>query len=88
MSDIDHKAEAEAILFADRQYRDVRTLAEAQVSATLYLAEQQAATVEQLRLANLIALFRLEEADVADLATRGVIWPQVSAEIVEALGLA
>jgi len=53
MNDIDHKAEAEAILFADRQYRDERTLMEAQVSATLYLAEQQ-------RVANLIAVSNLK----------------------------
>lgn len=79
MNDIDHKAEAEAILFADRQYRDERTLMEAQVSATLYLAEQQ-------RIANLIAVATAETNLLRPLSEASEFAPMFT-QIREALGL-
>lgn len=53
---------------------------EAQVHATLAL-------VEQKRIANLIALFTLSDADSADFATHGVDYTHVLLEIKEGLGL-
>lgn len=55
-------------------------LATAQVHATLALVEQQ-------RVANLIALFAIDNKDAADFATVGFSYPAALVEITEGLGL-
>lgn len=55
-------------------------LANAQLHATLALVEQQ-------RIANLIALFRLNNMDAEDFSKAGVVYSQVLAEIKEGLNL-
>jgi len=89
MSDdrIDHKAEAFALVNVDpmRGYAAV-AYAQAQVHATLYLAEQQ-------RIANIIALsqYRVNPAGLPNF--RHLVWDfdddgeRLSAEIREGLGL-
>jgi len=89
---IDHKAETERLLGSFMELSPTGAkkssklwptdaLAEAQVHASLYLADQQ-------RIANLIALFSLSDVDAEDMKTCGVNWPVVALEIREGLGLA
>ncbi|WP_030149532.1 hypothetical protein [Mycetocola saprophilus] len=87
---IDHKRHALAMLAVQDGVRGpeitgdtliLAAAAEAQVHATLYLAEQQAAAVEQARIANIISLL------LANRAPSNAVVEEWTRDIEKGLGL-
>lgn len=82
MSAIDHKEEAEAMMLdGDDSGKPTGIQMSALIHATLYLAEQQ-------RIANLIALWTVDETIAESLTRNGVNFAGVLEQIREGLGLA
>ena len=94
MSAFDSKAEAEKVndYFASRMLPDAEVIALGQMNATLALAEQTAALVEQQRIANLLAYDESlveNERDGHILNSAGRARGElIEAQVVDGLGLA